>query len=87
MHKHTIPSTANGRVPAALYNEDGAKIFYTEDELDAALEEGWVDNPADVGKEIDTQPKPEKKAATPKATGGSKPPVEKKTPALKRKED
>jgi len=89
MHKATKPAQAEGRVPAILYNEDGAKRFETEDELDAALEDGYVDHPAKVGAGAAKKPAPKK--AEPKKEGETedkKSVIAKKPPAtLKRKED
>lgn len=37
------------RVPAYLYHKDNApKVFETEEELDSAMEDGWVDSPEKV---------------------------------------
>lgn len=65
MQKNTIPSTANGRVPAVLYDADGAHTFTTEEALDAALEDGMVDHPSKVGEKKKVAAKP-KMALKPK---------------------
>ncbi|MCJ8334763.1 MAG: hypothetical protein MJH10_11025 [Epibacterium sp.] len=65
------PQNEYQEFPRMLYNETGTKIVATEEELEAALEDGYVKSPAEVGVKVERKP----------------PTPTKKTATLKRKED
>ena len=51
MKRPNHPQNAYKRVPAIVYGPDNTTMrCETEEELDVALEEGWVDHPSKVEK-------------------------------------
>lgn len=79
MHPPTHPQNKYQEFPRMLYNETGTKIVNTDEELEAALQDGYAKSPAEVGVKVET--KAEKQVAPKPAT------TAKKTATLKRKED